>query len=134
MDPTQPGPSNPSPEVVRDMTGAIKQLQWLVVLTAIGMLLVCVPLAWFLSKQVNLTESRIAQEQPRFTAIVSNYRSTSEPLVSNFLAALQNYAASNRNFQPVLDRYRPALSAYLPAAPHQGGAGTNTSAQPKPAR
>lgn len=110
MDPITPStqPSAPDADLASQFAG-LKQLFYAAVF---AMIILGASVNLYLAKQMRLARAQLLEQRQVSARTMEEFQKTSEPVVRNFVVALQGFAATNKDFEPIFAKYRGALSKY----------------------
>ncbi len=96
---------------VASLNDQLRTLHGLVVAALVALLLLSFAFFVFLFRQISF----VRKELDAANAIVQEYQTKREPLITNFVASLQSYARTHPDFTPILERYgiQPAVTQSL---------------------
>lgn len=112
MDPVT-NPSNPGETPGDDLKALAQQyrrLERLLTWSLAAMLLVVFSINIYFSREAKVAQYRCNQVEVQLDGLKQI-----QPLIRDFVGALQQYAAQDKEFIPIWERYRPALTDYLPS-------------------
>ncbi len=108
-----PSPLDSSPEV-EQLRAEVKSLQNLFLGGLAALLLLSGSVNFLLLWQVVSVAREYEAQRPGVTQVLSDYERVSKPMMTKFVADLQEYSKTHPAFQEVLGRY---LKSPTPAAP-----------------
>jgi hypothetical protein len=108
INPSTPG--NTPGDDLKAVAHQCKRLERLLVWSLAAMLLVVFSINIYFSREAKAAQYRCNQVEAQLDGLKQI-----QPLIRDFVGALQQYAAQDKDFMPIWERYRPALTDYLPA-------------------